>query len=172
MFAEEPGCFGFVWLDHGQVVGFVGGTSRRDQFVGAVVRRAPVQFLGRMLAACVRKPRFITAVLSLVMTLKQERSVSGPQAELISLGVLAAARTPVKGLNGSEVSPAKVLLAASASRLREQGQPAFRLYTGASNRLACGLYRRLEFRESHRLRLFSEEKVCFIAPSDAAGLAL
>lgn len=172
VFAEEPGCFGFVWLDQGQVVGFVGGTSRRDQFISTVVRRAPVQFLGRLLRACVRTPSFIGHALGLVMTLRQERTVSGPQAELISLGVLPAARKPVTGLSGADVSPAKVLLAAAASRLREQGLPAFRLYTGASNRLACGLYRRLGFRESHRLRLFSEEKVCFIAPVDAPELAL
>lgn len=172
VFCDGPDCFGFVWLDQGQVVGFVGGTSRRDRFISTVVRRSPAAFLWRLGVACLRTPSLLAQGLGLFQTLRQERSRSGPDAELISLGVLPASRRPVPGLTGSEVSPAKVLLAAAASRLRERGLPAFRLYTGASNRLACGLYRRLGFHEAHRLRLFNEEKICFIAPVGAPGLAL
>ena len=172
VFCDEPDCFGFVWLDDGQVVGFVGGTCQRDRFIPAVIRRSPAAFLGRLIAACVRTPSFLAHGLGLFLTVRQERARSGPDAELISLGVLPGSRRPVIGLTGSEVSPAKVLLAAAASRLRARGLPAFRLYTGASNRLACGLYRRLGFREAHRLQLFSEEKICFVAPVDAPGLAL
>jgi len=172
VFVDRPECFGFVWLDEGRVVGFAGGTAERDRFIGQVIGASPVSFGWRLLLACARTPQIFAQGVGLLMTLVQERRREGPGAELLSLGVLPPARRPVPSASGAVVSPAQVLLAASAARLRERGAPAFRLYTGATNHLACRLYRRLGFHESHRLRLFGEEKVCFVASVDAPGLSL
>jgi GNAT superfamily N-acetyltransferase len=171
VFCEAPECFGFVWVDGVRASGFVAGSMERDLFTRRVVAKAPLAFVGRSIRAACTTPRFLGQALGLLRTLAAERAHGGPASELISLGVLPRSLRPVPGVGGIMVSPAHVLIAAAAAHLRERGRSEFRLYTGASNRLACAFYRRLGFREARRFRLFGEEKVCFVAAADDPRLA-
>jgi GNAT superfamily N-acetyltransferase len=157
-------------MDGPRAVGFVAGSLERDRFIARVIAQAPVSFLVRLSYAAVRTPRFAWQGVGLLRTLIAERGRGGPAAELISLGLLPRSVRPVEGPGGAPISPSHVLIAAAAAHMRERGTPAFRLYTGAANRLACAFYRRLGFQEAYRLRLFGEEKVCFIASPGEARL--
>lgn len=165
VFCEDEDCFGFVWMHEDRVVGMIAGTANRDRFLGRVVAMAPVKFMAALTAAAVRSATFLKQGLGLGLTLWQERHREGPRAELMSFGVLPRSLRPIAGAEA--VSPARVLMAAALAALRARQVATCRLYTGASNRLACAFYKRLGFTESHRLELFNESKVCFIARSDA-----
>lgn len=169
-FLDAPGCFGFVWMEGEQVVGFAAGTTQRDRFVADVVRRAPLAFATQCALAAIKRPAFVRDALGLVTRLREERARGGPRAELMSLGVLTRKLQPASTANGGAISPALILIAAAAARMAEKGSDEFRLYTGATNRLACAFYRRLGFREAYRFRMFREEKVCFIGHVSAPGL--
>jgi GNAT superfamily N-acetyltransferase len=171
VFCESSECFGFVWIDERRAAGFAAGSIERDRFMRRVVAKAPLAFVLRSIRAACTRPQFVRQALGLLRTLASERSRGGPDSELISLGVLPRSLRPVSGPGGASLSPAHVLIAAAAAHLRERGRSEFRLYTGASNRLACAFYRRLGFRETRRFRLFGEEKVCFVAATDDPRLS-
>ena len=164
-FCEDAACFGFVWLDGARVAGFVAGTTDRDAFIGSVVRRAPIEFMWRLALAAARRPRMIAHAAGLALRLREQRLAGGPGAELISLGVLPRAARPAVAAESAggqrPVSPALVLIAASAAHLGDRGVASFRLYTGATNHLACAFYRRLGFPEASRFTMFGEDKVGF-----------
>jgi hypothetical protein len=168
-FHDAPECFGFVWVDGGRVAGFAAGTTQRSRFIRQVISRAPFRFVLRFALAALRRPRLVADAAGLLWRLRQERSTGGPEAELISLGVVRAGLRPLSTGDGRTISPALVLVAAAAQRFRADGAATFRLYTGARNHLACAFYRRVGFREAHRLSLFGEEKICFIGDATAAA---
>jgi GNAT superfamily N-acetyltransferase len=171
VFCEAPECFGFVWIDQRRAAGFVAGSMERNRFTRRVIAKAPLAFVYRGVRAACSSPRFVGQALGLLRTLVSERARGGPESELISLGVLPRSLRPVPGPGDAPVSPAHVLIAAAAAHLRERGQSEFRLYTGASNRLACAFYRRLGFHEARRFTLFGEQKVCFVARADDSRLS-
>ena len=162
VFCRDPRSFGFVWMDGEKVVGFVSGTTDRDGLLGRVLAQSPLDFGLGLVRAAVRSPKFVKQGVGLMLALRKEKVHSGPDAELMSLGVLPRALNPVIGPDGATRSPATILLSAASELLRSRHVKAFRLYTGASNRLACAFYRRLGLTESHRFQLFGEEKVCFV----------
>jgi GNAT superfamily N-acetyltransferase len=170
VFCDAPECFGFVWMDGPHTVGFVAGSLERDRFTARVIAQAPFSFFVRLAYTALTTPRFLLQGLGLVRALTAERMAGGPDAELISLGVLPRAVRAVEGPDRLPISPSRVLIAAAAAHMRERGTDSFRLYTGVANRLACAFYRRLGFREAHRFRLFAEDKVCFTAATDDARL--
>jgi ribosomal protein S18 acetylase RimI-like enzyme len=126
-----------------------------------VVGRSPVAFIRAVALACLRRPSFVLDSVQLMTRLSRERTTAGPAAELVSLGILPRALRAIATDTGRPVSPAAVLLAASMSKMRELGTDSFRLYTDASNRLACAFYRRLGFHEDHRFEMFGQQKICF-----------
>lgn len=168
VFCHDPNSFGFVWKVNGRVVGFMTGTFERERLLGKVIAQAPVAFLGRTAAAALTRPSFLKQTLGLLLTLKNERGRPGPSAELMSLGVMPRDLQPVTDPAGQPTSPARVLLGAALAAMRDRNIPAFRLYAGASNRLACAMYRRLGFTEVHRFTLFGEEKICFVGDPKTA----
>lgn len=168
VFCDDPDSFGFVWKVNGKVVGFMTGTFDRERLLGKVIAKAPAIFLARAVAAALTRPAFLRQTLGLLITLKNERGRPGPAAELMSLGVLPRDLQPVTAPGGQPTSPARVLLGAAMAAMRDRNVAAFRLYAGASNRLACAMYRRLGFTEVHRFTLFGEEKICFVGDSKAA----
>ncbi len=144
VFCDDPNCFGFVWLDDDRVVGFVAGTTRRDQFLRRVIARAPLRFAVGVFVTALRSPRFIKQCLGLLSTLWHEGRREGPAAELMSLGVLPRALRPVSG-ETLAISPARVLMAAATVSMRDRSATAFRLYTGGTNRLASNFSKRMGF---------------------------
>ena len=99
----------------------------------------------------------------LTRRLSREKGQPGPEAELITLGMLPREVRPATSpVTGRQISPAVILLRACAARMRAAGASEFRLYTSAANHLACRLYRQLGFTELRRFPLFGEERICFV----------
>jgi len=168
VFCHDPECFGFVWIANGKVVGFMTGTFDRESLMRKVIAQAPVAFFSSAIVAGLTRPAFLKHAFGLLLTLRGERKRPGPAAELMSLGVMPRDLQPVIDPHGQPTSPAKVLLGAALAAMRERNVPAFRLYAGTSNRLACAMYRRLGFAEVHRFTLFGEEKLCFVGDPNTA----
>jgi GNAT superfamily N-acetyltransferase len=162
VFCDDPDSFGFVWVVDGKVVGFMTGTLKREQLLRKVIAQSPFAVATRLAVSALSRPAFLKQAWGLLLTLRHERSRSGPSAELMSLGVLPREIRPVTDPAGRPTSAARVLLAAALAAIRGKGVEAFRLYAGTSNHLACAMYRRLGFAEVHRFRLFGEEKICFV----------
>ena len=162
VFCEDPDSFGFVWIVDGAVVGFMTGTFDRQSLMRKVIARAPMAFVWRGMVTALTRPSFLKHAWGLILTLRHERARPGPAAELMSLGVLPRRLTPALTATGAPISPARVLLGAALAAMRERQIPAFRLYAGTSNHLACAMYRRLGFQEVQRFRLFDDEKICFV----------
>jgi Acetyltransferase (GNAT) family len=155
--------FGYVWVRDGRVVGLAAGTTQRTGLVGRTIRGAPVGFVHGVARGVLRSPGVIGEGLDLIRRLRHEEHESGPEAELITLGLLPRDAHPaVSPATGQRVSPAVVLLRACAARMQAQGATEFRLYTAVRNHLACALYRRLGFSEARRFQLFGEERICFV----------
>jgi hypothetical protein len=168
VFCHDSQCFGFVWVVNGKVAGFMTGTFDRESLMRKVIAQAPLSFFSSAIVAGLTRPAFVKQAVGLLLTLRDERKRPGPAAELMSLGVMPRDLQPVIDPEGQPTSPAKVLLGAALSAMRERGVPAFRLYAGTSNRLACAMYRRLGFAEVHRFTLFGEEKICFVGDPHTA----
>jgi hypothetical protein len=154
--------FGYVWQLEGRVVGLAAGTVAREGLLARTIMSAPLEFAIGAAAGAIRTPAVIPEAFDLLRRLRRERDAAGPAAELITLGLLPRdVRPATSPVTGARVSPAVVLLRACAERMREQGAADFRLYTAASNHLACRLYRTLGFTEARRFPLFGQERICF-----------
>jgi GNAT superfamily N-acetyltransferase len=155
--------FGFVWKKDDRVVGLAAGTTAREGLLRRIVTGAPLAFAAGALRTAVLSPRIVGEGIDLVRRLGAEGKAPGPDAELITLGILPREVQPATSpVTGRQVSPAVVLLHAAAARMRAAGANEFRLYTGAQNHLACRLYRNLGFTEARRFTLFGEERICFV----------
>lgn len=160
-FCEAPGCFGFVWVDAGEAVGYAAGTNDRRHFLRQVLRGAPWAFVRAATMAAVRTPIVLWEGVELLRRLGAEGKAGGPEAELLALGMAPRHCRPVVGPSGGAISPALVLMRAAAAHLAESGAPSFRLYCTTRNRLASRFYRELGFVERHRFRMFGVEKICY-----------
>ena len=155
--------FGFVWQRDGRVVGLAAATTARSGLVRRTLTGAPLAFIGHTLAGVLRSPTVLRESFDLARRLAREKGQPGPEAELITLGILPRELRPATSpVTGRQISPAVVLLRACATRMREAGANEFRLYTSAANHLACRLYRHLGFTELRRFSLFGEERICFV----------
>ena len=155
--------FGFVWQREGRVVGLAAGTTARSGLVRRTLRGAPLAFVTHTVRGVLRSPAVLKESFDLTRRLSRERGQPGPEAELITLGMLPREVRPATSpVTGRQISPAVILLRACAARMRAGGASEFRLYTSAANHLACRLYRQLGFTELRRFPLFGEERICFV----------
>jgi hypothetical protein len=155
--------FGFVWQKEGRVVGLAAGTTARSGLVGRTLRGAPIEFITEAARGVLTSPGVLREGFELWRRLARERREPGPEAELITLGLLPREATPATSrVTGRPVSPAVILLRACAERMQAAGGREFRLYTASRNHLACRLYRNLGFCELRRFSLFGEERICFV----------
>jgi hypothetical protein len=155
--------FGFVWQREGRVVGLAAGTTARSGLIGRTLGAAPFAFVTLTVRGMLRSPSVLRESIDLARRLSREKGQPGPEAELITLGMLPREVRPATSpVTGRQVSPAVILLRACAARMRAAGASELRLYTSAANHLACRLYRHLGFTELRRFSLFGEERICFV----------
>lgn len=158
-FWSRPDCFGFVWLDGNRVSGYAAGTTARASFMSNVVRSSPLLFVRSTIIAALRRPIVIGEGIDLFLRLKREAEDDGPGAELLAFGV---APRSCRVEHEDDTRPADILMKATVAEFRNRNASSFRLYTTATNHLACRFYRRMEFSEQKRFRMFGEDKICFV----------
>ena len=135
---------GFVWLNAGEVRGFVLGSVRPDLLKGAVVRANPVATVAGVLGGILRRPAALVWIL---------KSFKGPDQgsfdpaipELTYLAVHAEERGSGVGIR---------LVDAFTQAMREAGVSAYELSVDDDNYRAIAFYEGRGFRPISRYREF------------------